>query len=149
MQRGKEPSSFRIVRIKCEQLFQRSGRPAVLAGVHVGDGFLEKRAFLAVADNTPVVNSGMSLFVSFLRGFLVGPHFTTLADHRKIPSGSPGLFAPDFVSVRFLTILRGRQTRRRNAILVPLQSLRRILMLFIIQMLDESFPFLLLSLSQK
>jgi len=81
MQRGKEPSSFRIMRIECEQLFQRSGRPAVLAGVHVGDGFLKKRAFLAIADNTPVVHSGVSLFVRFLRGFLVGPHVTTLADH--------------------------------------------------------------------
>jgi hypothetical protein len=81
MQRGKESSSFRIMRIECEQLFQRRRRPAVLAGVHVGDRFLEKRAFLAIADNTPVVHSGVSLFVSFLRGFLVGPHVTTLADH--------------------------------------------------------------------
>ena len=94
------------MRIECEQLFQHSGRPAVRAGVHVGDGFLEKRAFLAIADNTPAVHSGVSLFVSFLRGFLVGPHVTTLADHRKIRSGSQGLFAPVFVSVRFLTILR-------------------------------------------
>lgn len=107
MQRRKEPASFRVVRIKCEQLFQRSGRPAVLAGVHVGDGFLEKRAFLAVADDTPFVHPGRGLFVSFLRGFLVGPHVTTLADHRKIRSGSPGHFAPDFDSVQFLTILRG------------------------------------------
>src|SRR5688572_2938564 len=122
MQRSKEPSSFSIVRIKREQLFQRSGRPAILAGVHVGDGFLEKRAFLAVADNTPIVHSGMRLFVSFLRGFLVGPHVTTLADHREIRGGSPSLFTPDFVSVRLLMILRGRQTGRRSAILVPLWS---------------------------
>ena len=81
MQRRKEPASFRIVRIKCEQLFQRGGRPAVLAGVHVGDGFFEKCAFLAVADNTPLMHPGGSLFVSFLRGFLVGPHVITLADH--------------------------------------------------------------------
>jgi hypothetical protein len=47
----------------------------------VGDGFLEKHAFLAVADDTPVVHSGGSLFVRFLRGFLVGPHAITLADH--------------------------------------------------------------------
>ena len=67
----------------------------------MGDGFLEKRAFLAVADHTPVVHSG-SLFVSFLRGFLVGPHDTTLADHRKLRSGSPGHFAPNFMTVRFL-----------------------------------------------
>lgn len=122
MQRSKEPSSFRIVRIKREQFFQRSGRPAILAGVHVGDGFLEKRAFLAVADNTPIVHSGVRLFVSFLRGFLVGPHVTTLADHREIRGGSPSLFTPDFVSVRLLMILRGRQTGRRSAILVPLRS---------------------------
>jgi hypothetical protein len=108
------------VRIKCKQLFQRRGRPAVLAGVHVGDGFLEKRAFLAIADNAPAVHSGVSLFVSFLRGFLIGPHVTTLADHQKIRSGSPGLFTPDFDSVRLLAMLRGRQTGRRNAILVPL-----------------------------
>jgi hypothetical protein len=96
------------VRIKREQFFQRSGRPAILAGVHVGDGFLEKRTFLAIADNTPIMHSGMRLFVSFLRGFLVGPHVTTLADHRNIRGGSPSLFTPDFVSVRFLTTLRGK-----------------------------------------
>ena len=99
MQSGKESASFGVERIKGQQLLQRRGRPAVLAGVHVGDGFLEKRAFFAVADNAPFVYSGGSLFVSFLRGFLVGPHVTTLADHQKIQSGSPGHFAPDFTSV--------------------------------------------------
>jgi hypothetical protein len=58
MQSGKESSSFRILRIKCEQLLERSRRPAVLASVHVGDGFFEKRAFFAVPDNTPVVYPG-------------------------------------------------------------------------------------------
>ena len=106
------------MRIKCEQLFQRSGRPAIPAGVHMGDGFLEKRAFLAVADHTPVVHSG-SLFVSFLRGFLVGPHDTTLADHWKVLSGFPGHFAPGFITVRSLRILRRRETGLYNAILVP------------------------------
>lgn len=57
----------------------------------MGDGFLEKGAFLAVTDNTPVVASGVSLFVSFLRGFLIGPHVTTLADHPSIRSGSSNL----------------------------------------------------------
>ena len=87
----------------------------------MGDGFFEKGAFLAVADNTPIVASGVSLFVSFFRGFLVGPHVTTLADHPSIRSGSlASLFAPDFVSVRFLKVLGGGQTGRRNAIQVPL-----------------------------
>ena len=104
MQRSKEPSSFRIVRIKREQLFQRSRRPAILAGVHMGDGFLEKGAFLAIADNTPVVASGVGLFDSFLRRFLVGPHVTTLADHPSIRSGSPGLLVPDIVRVRLLRV---------------------------------------------
>jgi hypothetical protein len=87
------------VRIKDEQLFQHSRRPAVLAGVHVGDGFFEKRTFLAIADNAPVLHSGGSLFISFLKGFLISPHVITLADHRKIQSASPGQFAPDFVSL--------------------------------------------------
>ena len=81
MQRGKEPSRFHVSRVERKQLFQRSGRPAVLAGVHVGDGFLEKRAFLAITDHPLLVYTGGSLFVSFLRGFLIGPHVTTLADH--------------------------------------------------------------------
>src|SRR6266550_2100760 len=112
MQRGKESSSFRVVRIKREQLFQRSGGPAILAGIHVGDCFLEKRAFLAVADNTPFVYLGRSLFISFLRGFFVGPHATTLADHHKIRSGSPSHFTLDFASVLFSTILRGDKLAR-------------------------------------
>ena len=70
------------------------------------DGFLEERAFLAVADNTPFVYPGVGLFVSFLKVFLVDPHVTTLADHRKMRGGYPGQFAPDFASVLFLMILR-------------------------------------------
>jgi hypothetical protein len=46
------------MRIKCEQLFERCRRPAILAGIHVGDGFFEKRAFLAVTDNAPIVYPG-------------------------------------------------------------------------------------------
>ena len=107
MQRGKEPSSFRVVRIKGKQFFQCSGRPAVLAGVHVGDGFLEKRALLAVADNPPFVQPGGRLFVNFFGGFLVRPHVTTLADHSKMQSGFLGHFAHVFTSVRFLTMLTG------------------------------------------
>jgi hypothetical protein len=123
MESGEEPTGLRVVRIKREQFFQGSRGPAVLAGVHVGDGFLEKRTFLAVADNTPFMRSGGSLFVSFLRGILIGPHVTTLADHRKMQSGFSGHFEPDVASVWFLTILRG-QTGWRNAILVPSWSSR-------------------------
>jgi hypothetical protein len=99
MQRSKEPTGLHVMRIEREQFFQRSGRPAVLAGIHVRDSFLEQRAFLAVADNTPFVHSGRSLLISFLKGFLIGPHGTTLSDHKQIQSGSPGHFAPDFTSV--------------------------------------------------
>ena len=101
MQRGKEPTRFHVARIEREQLFQRGGRPAILAGVHVGDGFLEKRAFLAIADNPLLVYAGGSLFVSFLRGFLIGPHVITLADHRDIRGGSASHFAPEFASGLF------------------------------------------------
>jgi hypothetical protein len=121
MQRGKESSSFRVVRIKCEQFFQRSGRPAILAGVHVGDGFLEKCTFLAVAYNTPFLHPGRSLFVSFLRGFLIDSHVTTLADYCKIRSRSHGYFAPDFASVRLLTTVRKSnwtETSNPSAIMV-------------------------------
>ena len=62
--------------------------------------------FFAVADNTPFMHPGGIVFVSFLRVFLVGPHVQPLADHRKMRRSSPGHFAPDFASVRFLTILR-------------------------------------------
>jgi hypothetical protein len=92
MEGGEQPSGLRIVRVKPEQLFQGSRRPAILAGVHIGDGFLEKGAFLAVADNSPFMHAGGSLFVSFLGGVLVGPHVTTLADHGTMQSGSPGHF---------------------------------------------------------
>jgi hypothetical protein len=89
------------MRIEREQILQRSGRPAVLAGVHVGDGFFEKRAFLAVSDHTTAMRPGGGFSVRFLRGFLVGPHSTTLADRSKIRDGFLGHFASDFVSVWF------------------------------------------------
>jgi hypothetical protein len=40
MESGEKPTGFHVMRIKCEQLFQGSRGPAVLAGIHVGDGFL-------------------------------------------------------------------------------------------------------------
>jgi hypothetical protein len=58
------------------------------------------------------VHPGGSLFIGFLRGFFVGPHVTTLADHHKMRSGSPSHFTLDFASVRFSTILRGDKRDR-------------------------------------
>ena len=55
MERGKQPAGFGIVRIKGEEFFESCRRPAVLAGIHMGDGFFQESAFLAVADNTPFV----------------------------------------------------------------------------------------------
>src|ERR1043166_8997117 len=120
MQRGKEPSRFRVVRIKRKEFFQRSGRPAILAGVHVGDRFLQKRTFFTVADNTPFLHPRWSLFVNLFGGFLVGPHVTTLADHSKLQSGFSGHFAHVYTSVRFLAIEGANPTK--SAILMPLLS---------------------------
>ena len=88
----------------------------------MGDGFLEQRAFFAVADDTPFVQSGWRLFINLFGGFLVRPHVTTLADHRKMQSGFLRHFA---YGIRFYfravsDDVDRRQTRQRNAILVPL-----------------------------
>jgi hypothetical protein len=40
MESGEEPTSLCVVRIKREQFLQGSRRPAILAGIHVSDGFL-------------------------------------------------------------------------------------------------------------
>jgi len=58
----------------------------------MGDGFLEQRAFLAVADNTPFERPGGRLFVNLFGGFLVRPHVITLPDHTKMQSGFLGHF---------------------------------------------------------
>jgi hypothetical protein len=57
MERGKQSAGFGILRIEREQFFECSGRPAVFAGVHVGDRFLEERSFFAVSDDTPLMHS--------------------------------------------------------------------------------------------
>ena len=38
---GEQAAGFSIVRIDREQFFEGSGRPAILAGVHVIDGFFQ------------------------------------------------------------------------------------------------------------
>ncbi len=57
MESGKQPAGFGVLRIECEQFFKCRGRPAVLAGIHVRDRFLEQRTLLAVSDDTPLVHS--------------------------------------------------------------------------------------------
>ena len=123
MQSGKEPTGFRVVGIKREQLLHRNNRLAVLAGVHLGDGILKQRAFLAIADKIPLHHPGGSLFVSFLKDFFVYLHSTTLADHYRAPGGSPRHFSPNVTSLWFLMIFEGR-TRYRTAILMPPQLSR-------------------------
>ena len=41
MKGGEQAAGFSIVRIDREQFFEGSGRPAILAGVHVIDGFFQ------------------------------------------------------------------------------------------------------------
>ena len=57
MKGGEQAAGFGIVRVKREQFFESSGRPAILAGVHMRDGFFEESALLAVSDNTPLVHA--------------------------------------------------------------------------------------------
>ncbi len=94
MERGEQPPRFRVLRIEGEQFFQSSGRPAVLAGIHVGDGFFEKRALLTVPDDTLLVGPGRGLLIRLMRGFLVGPHALTLADGLEWQTRSHGRFWP-------------------------------------------------------
>jgi hypothetical protein len=52
------------------------------------------------------VCSGWDLFIGFLKGFLIGPHVTTLADHQNMRDGFPGYFHQT-CSILFFTIMRG------------------------------------------
>ncbi len=81
MQRRKQTAGFDVLGIECEQFLQRSGRPAVFAGVHVRDSFFEQRAFFTVADDASLMHTRGRFFIGFLRGTFVGSHVLTLADH--------------------------------------------------------------------
>jgi hypothetical protein len=50
VERGEEAPGFRVERVKRKQVFQRRGRPAILAGVHLCNGILEKRRLFVEAD---------------------------------------------------------------------------------------------------
>jgi hypothetical protein len=87
----------------------------------VGNRFLKKRAFLAIPDHTPFLRTGGNFFIRLLRGFLISPHVTTLADRRKMHSGSPGRFGPGYVSVQTFTIVQESNVTGKcnpNAIMV-------------------------------
>jgi hypothetical protein len=63
MESGEEAPGFRVERVKREQVFQRGGRPAVLAGVHLCNGIFEKRRLFVKAD--------APLFLDLRRDFFV------------------------------------------------------------------------------
>lgn len=80
MQRGKEPASLHVLGIERQEFLERGGRPAVLAGVHVGDGCFEESALLAVPYDALLSPFGGRFLVGFVGYAFVGPHVSTLAD---------------------------------------------------------------------
>ena len=94
MEGGEQPARLRIVRIECKQFLQCSGRPAVLAGIHMRDGFFEQSAFLAVTDNTPLVRAQGGFLLGFLGGSLVGSHVLNLSRSSTTQTGFHGCFQP-------------------------------------------------------
>jgi hypothetical protein len=79
MESRKQPPGLSIVGIKGEEFFEGCGRPAIFAGVHVRDRFFEECAFLAIADDTPLISTQGCFLVRFLGGSLVGPHVINLS----------------------------------------------------------------------
>jgi hypothetical protein len=66
MQGGKETASLHILGIEGQEFLEGGRRPAVLAGIHVADGFFEESALSAVPDDALSSSLGAGFLVGFM-----------------------------------------------------------------------------------